>query len=136
MQPALLDTDTLSELLKQRNAMVAARGKAYLRSHGQFSFSAFTCYEIRRGCLEKQAVRFLARFEAFCTHSQVLSLSEAILARAADLWVTGRRGGQPHSDADLLIAATALEHNLALITGNSRHFSWIHGLQLDDWRTP
>lgn len=136
MDPALLDTDTLSELVKQRDAAVAAQGRTYLRSHGQFSFSAFSRYEIRRGCLEKRALQYLARFEAFCTHSQILSLSDAILDRAAELWVAGRRGGHSHTDADLLIAATALEHDLTLVTGNSRHFAWIPGLVLDDWRTP
>jgi hypothetical protein len=28
--------------------------------------------------------------------------------------VTGRRGGHPHNDADLIIAATALEHGRVL----------------------
>jgi predicted nucleic acid-binding protein len=59
-----------------------------------------------------------------------------VLLRAADLWAEARRGGHPQSDADLIIAATALEHGLALVTGNTTHFSWIPGLKLADWRQP
>jgi predicted nucleic acid-binding protein len=39
-------------------------------------------------------------------------------------------------DADLLIAATALEHGMTLATGNAADFSWIAGLTLEDWRQP
>ena len=34
---------------------------------------------------------------------------------------------------DLMIAATALSHNGVLITHNTREFSRIHGLMLEDW---
>jgi predicted nucleic acid-binding protein len=34
----------------------------------------------------------------------------------------------------LIIAATALEHGRALITGNTAHFQWVPGLQIDNWR--
>jgi hypothetical protein len=39
-------------------------------------------------------------------------------------------------DADLLIAATAMEHGLVLVSGNTSDFSWITGLTLADWRQP
>ena len=35
-------------------------------------------------------------------------------------------------DADIQIAATAIGHNLELITGNLRHFSRISGLKLNN----
>ena len=49
MTLALLDTDTLSELLKQRNPQVIAKATEYLRIHGPFALSAFTRFEIARG---------------------------------------------------------------------------------------
>jgi len=59
-----------------------------------------------------------------------------VVDRAADLWVVAHHGGLPATDADLLIAATALEHGRALVTGNTTHFSWIPGLTVEDWRQP
>ena len=32
--------------------------------------------------------------------------------------------------ADALIAATALEHNLAILTGNAKHFTPVEGLKI------
>ena len=136
MDAALLDTDILSEVLKQRNAPVAAKAASYLSMHGQFCFSVFTRFEIERGYKEKNAVRLLSRLATFCQNSLVLPLSDVIFDRAADLWVLARQGGHPHGDADLLIAATALENGRVLITGNTAHFAWIPGLRLEDWRQP
>jgi tRNA(fMet)-specific endonuclease VapC len=37
------------------------------------------------------------------------------------------------SEPDLRIAAVAIQHNLILITGNTRHFKNIPGLHIEDW---
>lgn len=136
MDPALLDTDTLSELIKLRNAAVRQKALAYTQQHGRLTFSAVTRYEVVRGYRDQNATTQLARFGIFCQHALVLAVTDAVFDRAADLWVIGRRGGHPHGDADLLIAATALEHGRVLVTGNTAHFAWIPGLRLEDWRQP
>ncbi|MBX7259805.1 MAG: type II toxin-antitoxin system VapC family toxin [Candidatus Hydrogenedentes bacterium] len=41
--------------------------------------------------------------------------------------------GRPIGPNDILIAATAMAHNLTLVTHNSREFSRVDGLQIDDW---
>jgi tRNA(fMet)-specific endonuclease VapC len=136
MPASLLDTDILSEILKQKNAVVTARAVAYLHLHQVFTFSAMTRYEILRGLKAKNATKQLQRFAVFCRHSNILPLTDAIFDRAADLWVTTHAVGRPKKDADLLIAATALEHGLNLATGNTQDFSWITWLTLEDWRKP
>lgn len=136
MDAALLDTDTVNEVLKRRNANVVQHAATYLAVHPQFSISAITRYELLRGLKEKQALKQLANFETFCQHSSLVVPTLAIMDRAADLWVDARRGGHPGRDADLLIAATALELQQVLVTGNTRHFSWISGLRIEDWRQP
>jgi tRNA(fMet)-specific endonuclease VapC len=52
------------------------------------------------------------------------------------LWVLARSAGVQANDADLIIAATALEAGLVLATGNTPHFEWIPGLRIEDWRVP
>ena len=133
--PAILDTDILSELLKQKNLTVIHRAATYLAAHGSFAFSALTRYEVLRGLKAKQATAQLPRFWVFCQQSVIFPITDPILDRAADLWVLAQQQGHPCSDADLLIAGTALEHGRVLVTGNSVHFTWIAGLTLDDWRT-
>jgi tRNA(fMet)-specific endonuclease VapC len=134
MDASLLDTDTLSELLKQRHATLLRHASDYLQVHGKFTFSVFTRFEIVRGYEEKRATRQLKRFDDFCHRSLVLPLTDAIFERAAGLWVIARRNGYPHGDADILIAATAREHGLVLATGNVAHFAWVPDLVVLDWR--
>ena len=135
MSPSLLDTDTLSEVLKQKHPAVMQKASAYLHQYQEFALS-LTRYEVVRGLKVKNATRQLQRFETFCRHSLVFPITDAILDRAADLWVAADKAGLPKNDADLIIAATALEHRRSLVTGNTAHFAWIPGLTVEDWRQP
>jgi predicted nucleic acid-binding protein len=136
MDSALLDTDILNEVLKQKNAQVLLHASMYFQQHGQFAISALSRYEILRGLKEKNATTQLSRFATFCQHSILLPITDTVLDRTADLWVTARQGGYPRSDADLIIAATALEHGCVLVTGNTSHFAWVPGLTIANWRKP
>jgi tRNA(fMet)-specific endonuclease VapC len=102
--------------------------------HQRFAFSAITAYEIIRGLKARRAMRQLAEFLKTVRTSEVFPISMSVLLRAADLWAEARQSGQPQNDADLIIAATALEHGRVLATGNTDHYSWISGLALVDWR--
>ena len=42
-------------------------------------------------------------------------------------------GGKRLEDMDLFIAATALANDYTLVTHNTRHFSRIPGLKIEDW---
>ena len=135
MDEVLLDTDILSEILKGKDRRVVQAGDRYLAEHGRFALSAITFYEIFRGLRAKRAVRALTNFLRLAEESDILLISIPVLKRAADLWVHAGDGGYPRDDADLIIAATAMETHRVLVTGNTSHFAWIPGLSLADWRT-
>ena len=44
-----------------------------------------------------------------------------------------RKFGTPIGEYDLLIAGIALAHNLTVVTHNTREFSRVPGLQVEDW---
>ena len=134
MLPALLDTDMVSEVIKLRDITVRQRAIRYSRSQGSLTFSAFTRYEILRGYKHRDAFTQLTRFDIFCQTCIVLPVTDRIWERASDLWSIARKNGFPNEDADLVIAASALEHRHTLVTGNTSHYSWIPDLLLDDWR--
>jgi tRNA(fMet)-specific endonuclease VapC len=134
MLPILLDTDTLSEILKQRDDHVLQAARMYLEERQRFTFSVLTRYEILRGLRARGAVRQELAFDALCRLSQVLPLTEPIAVRAAAIYADLQQRGKLISDADILIAATALEHGLAIATGNTAHFERIPGLQMVNWR--
>jgi predicted nucleic acid-binding protein len=136
MDAALIDTDILSEVLKARDARVLDRARLYLHEHARFAFSAITFYEMMRGFRAAQATRQLSNFVTLAASSDILPVSLAVLDRAASLWADARAGGHPQDDADLIIAASALESGRMLVTGNISHFNWISALKIDDWRQP
>jgi predicted nucleic acid-binding protein len=41
--------------------------------------------------------------------------------------------GERLQDADIMIAAIALQHNLTLVTNNVNHFKRIKNLRLENW---
>jgi tRNA(fMet)-specific endonuclease VapC len=133
--PALLDTDTLSYLMR-RDPAVLRNAAIYLADHGRLTLSIITRYEILRGLKAKQATAQLAAFEQFCTANNVLGLSDVIVVRAAANYGDLYRRGLHISDADNLIAATAQEHQLILVTNNQKHFANVAGLQLSNWAGP
>ena len=134
MIPALLDTDILSEILKQHDDSVLRTAKVYLDEQGRFTFSVLTRYEILRGLRSKGATRQELVFDALCRFSQVLPVTDSIAVRAAAIYADLRLRGSLIGDADILIAATALAHGLAIATGNTTHFERIPGLQIVNWR--
>jgi tRNA(fMet)-specific endonuclease VapC len=136
MDEALIDTDILCEVLKGKDAQVLAHVKLYLTQRNRLSFSAITYYEVVRGLVATGASQQLARFLQIAGNSEVVPVSLTILRRAADLWAAATRGGHSRDDADLIIAASALEVGRVLVTGNTAHYTWIQGLRLDDWRQP
>jgi tRNA(fMet)-specific endonuclease VapC len=132
--PALLDTDTLSEVIKRRDFMVRRHAEEYLAAHGRFTFSIVTRYEVLRGLKAKSATRQEADFERRCHRSEVLPLTDPIIVRAAEIYADLKRQGQLISDADILIAATALTHGLVLVTNNMTHFQRVAGLKALSWK--
>ncbi len=60
----------------------------------------------------------------------ILGLDREIAWRAAQFSRNLRAGGVKVGDNDLWIGATAMHHNLELVTGNLQHFERIEGLRL------
>ena len=86
MDAVILDTDTLSEVLKQKNPQVSAHARRYLSIHRRLSFSTMTIYEVIRGLQVRRASHQLADFMAVVVTSETFPIDLPVLMRAADLW--------------------------------------------------
>ena len=60
----------------------------------------------------------------------VLPFDDALARRWAELSIQLKRAGRGISDSDAWIAATALRHDLSLVTHNRAHFEGIPGLRI------
>lgn len=72
----------------------------------------------------------LATIRRFLSGYTVLDLSDPIMEKFARIRARLRRQEQIIPDLDLLIAATAVAHDLTLVTRNRRHFERIPELLL------
>lgn len=72
----------------------------------------------------------LLRVREFLGTYEILPVSQAVAERFAAERAMLRRQGMLIDDMDLLIAATALEHDLVLVTRNRRHFARVPRLRL------
>ena len=141
LEPAVLDTDTLSEL-SRGNAIVKARAAAYLAEFGRLTITAVTVFERLRGYRAairagKPFERQLQAFEALVANCVVLPFDRDAAAVAADIWSAATRR-QRSQLGDILIAAVAVSRQIPLATRNTRDFQQMTkasgvGLRLVDW---
>ncbi|NJL41323.1 MAG: type II toxin-antitoxin system VapC family toxin [Leptolyngbyaceae cyanobacterium SL_7_1] len=83
-------------------------------------------------CPTRQALIFqrLNLTEANCFRLVNWSYAE----QTAQIRAALKSQGQPIGAYDVLIAATALQHNLIMVTANQREFDRIPSLQTENWR--
>jgi len=120
----------------QAEPICADHSRSYLATYGLLTFSLITRYEVLRGLRAKNALVQIAAFERLCEASEVLPLTDAVVLRAAEIYGVLHQRGQLIGDADILIAATAMESGLACVTHNENHFKRIPNLPLDNWLKP
>lgn len=120
----LIDTNVLSELRKPRRDPGVA---SWIRTvpGSELYLSTITVAEIERGIERQRAVDpAFAEQLAQWLELTLRAFSERILPLTVNI---ARRWGRlsaeiGNKELDLAIAATALEHGLTVVTGNTRHF--------------
>lgn len=74
-----------------------------------------------------------AEINRFLDSIPALPLNRSSMDRFARIKAELHRRGQRLEDPDILIAATAMEHDLTLVSHNTNHYQRIDGLRLADW---
>lgn len=124
----LVDTNVISEPRKVRPEP-RVRNFFAASAKDQLFLSVVSLAEIRYGIqADRDAVRsndmsiWLANDVRPAFAGRVLPITESIMLRWRLLLDDGKARGRVFTQPDLLIAATALEHNLILVTRNVRDF--------------
>jgi len=127
----LFDTDAISEVLKPRPAAGYVRWLAAIAREEQFT-SAVVVGELYKGAFRSSsATRHLENVEKRVLPAvTVLSYDVAAARVYGQVRAQVESAGRPLADADLQIAATALVHDLELVTGNVKHFRRVPGLRI------
>jgi len=139
----LLDTNVPSELLRPRpDANVAAWVKRQAKE--TLFVSVVTLGELRRGVtlLTEQSARrtelerMIGETVPSWFQDRILPVTRTIAERWGVLDGKGQLAGRPLNIADGLIAATALEHDLAIVTRNVEDFGQLGVAIINPWEAP
>jgi tRNA(fMet)-specific endonuclease VapC len=124
----LIDTDRVVDYLK---GIPDAHTQLRLLLDDGLAISIVTYAEVYEGIYYGSNPRqHESVFKSFLMGTQVLGINRSVAQRFAQIRGDLRRRGLLLPMADLVIAATALEHNMALVTRNRRHFERIQGPSL------
>lgn len=127
----LIDTDIIIYSFKGDPVV-----KENLRNHRMdpMAISIITYGEMLYGARKsRQIERNLATARRVAEIYPLLPVTQSVVETFANLRADLEVAGTPLDDMDLLIAATAMSHNLTLVTNNEKHFSRIPGLSLVNW---
>ncbi len=128
----LLDTDTLSFVARAEHPALTAR---IMHSRpGDLAMSVVSRGEVEFGlrvaALRRDTER---RMRALLATLNCLSMSDDVATDYADIRCALQRAGTPIGPNDLWIAAHARCLGLVLVTHNTREFSRVERLQVEDW---
>lgn len=127
----LLDTNTLIYASKWQ-------GQCLQRIENQpaeaLAWSVISLQELHLGAAKSIApAAQLAYIEALRQRYLLLDYDAACARQAGELQALLRRQGTPIGGNDVQIAATALTHDLTVVTRNTRGFARVPGLRVEDW---
>ncbi|NOQ76374.1 MAG: PIN domain-containing protein [Methylococcaceae bacterium] len=128
----LLDTNILSDLIKNPRGVVAER----MLSSGLEIYcctSIIVACELRYGSAKKQSPKLSFNVEQILDSLPILPLDDAVDKVYAEIRVYLERRGLPIGQHDLLIAAHALSVGLTVVTANEREFTRVENLTVENW---
>ncbi len=129
----LIDTDICSAHLRS----VAAVTNRFVQNSGGLHISVLTLGELLSWTLRsKSPPKYQQGLLKLLSDVTVLDVNQAVARRFGEVRAQLLDRGQPVAAVDLMIAATALVHGLAVVTHNTQHFSKVPGLTVEDWMVP
>jgi tRNA(fMet)-specific endonuclease VapC len=139
MDRALLDTDTFSEIIKAKNAIVLGYARAYREQFGHYTISTVTITELVKELQKRSREELIQHLIARLAKEELLSLDLRAAEVAGRIYGELEKTGQTIGRIDPLIAGVAISNNLTLVTGNMKHFQRVvslgFSLKLSDWRS-
>lgn len=116
----LVDTNVLAELTRREPHPGVSRWAAGL---SRVAVSVITVEELAFGLAHRPSARMQAVYDDFLDrYCDVLPVTDEIARHAGRLRGELRARGIQRSQADMIIAATAIAHGLSIVTRNGRDF--------------
>ena len=136
MKDFCLDSDTLIYFLKGDKNIVANVAK--IATTNLFT-TRINYTELLYGAFNsKKKTTNLQQIHIFLDNFQILEFEQKASEIFAKLKVELKTSGKIINDMDLMIASIAINNSCTLVSNNTKHFSRIKQLKLDNWliKTP
>jgi tRNA(fMet)-specific endonuclease VapC len=129
----LLDTCVISDFIKGEPG---TQFRLKQTPPSDLAVSVITVMELRYGLLinSQRAQKIEPAIASLLASVAILPCDIAEVEQAAQVRAILKNQGQPIGAYDVLIAATALQHSLFMVTANQREFDQVPGLQTENWR--
>ena len=127
----LLDTNVISDLIRNPQGPVAR----HIASIGETDIctSIVVIAELRYSGAKSGSIRLIKRINLILSAIEILPLASPVDQEYAHLRHFLAQQGNPIGPNDLLIAAYALSEHLTVVTANTREFSRVPKLSLENW---
>jgi tRNA(fMet)-specific endonuclease VapC len=128
----LLDTNTCIRYLNRRSESIIHRMD--VESPDDIVVCSVTRAELIFGAMKSNnPEKTRAKQREFLEPLATLSFNDAAAEHYGRIRARLETAGTPIGPNDLLIAAIALTHDLIVVTHNTREFSRVNGLKIEDW---
>ena len=128
----LLDTDTCSYIIKRHPDVVVKFSKI---KRTDVAMSVMTAAELSYGAERADGKRYKEAVQVFRHYVPTVAWPLAAVDHYGEIRANLEAQGKPIGEMDVLIAAHARALGIILVTNNTRHFSAIKGLKLENWKT-
>lgn len=128
----LLDSNVVSTWARRGSAALMRR--LLQVAPADLRISSVVEMELLFGIELQSKFSYVAELQALLQRLPVLAFDSEGALQAAKLRAALQREGRPIGPYDALIAATALAQRLILVTHNTREFSRVPGLRVEDWQ--
>lgn len=131
VQTYLLDTNILSDLLRHPRGRVAEHIAAV--GEDTICTSIIVAAELRYGAAKSDSAKLAERIDVILSALEVLAIEMPADRHYADIRRELTRKGIPIGPNDLLISAQAISLGLTVVTANTREFSRVPNLRVENW---
>jgi len=127
----LLDTDTIIYFLSKNSSVKTRIEKEGLNT---ISISIITLFELYFGAYNSHRIEEnIHTINRLRNVIHIFQINDSILNSFGKTKTFLKKAGELIGDFDLVIATTALAHDLTLITNNISHFHRIPSLKIENW---
>jgi len=128
----ILDTNVCIGLLKGKSSFLRTKIENILTDH--IIIPAIVRFELYYGAYKSsRREETLQKLNEFLTSFETIELDNHIAETAGKIRADIEKQGTPIGPYDLLIGASALYTGYVLVTHNTKEFSRIPGLMIEDW---